>query len=151
MKSGFSLLEITIVIGIFLVVFFVSVNIFSNFYRSQLLEAEVAKAVSIIQETRSKTLSSKNFSEYGAYFEQEKITSFTGTVYASSSPDNKEYIISNSVEIYDIILNGGGQDLFFKKLTGETDKYGSVGFRLKNDFSKTKKIIISASGMVSAD
>lgn len=151
MKYGFSLLEFIIVLGILAAVFLISTDVFSGFYKNRLLDSEVLKAASIIQEVRSKTLSSKNFSEYGVHFEQRKIISFTGASFASSSPDNKEYIISNSVEIYDIMLNGGGQDLFFKKLSGETNAYGSVGFRLKNDFSKTKRITVSNSGLINAD
>lgn len=146
--KGFSFVEVLIAIAVIAVVLTMATQTFKNFSGEKSLNAETDKIASVINEARSSTSSSKDFSEHGVHFEQSKTVFFNGSVYNPSDSNNKEYKISGPVEIYDILLNGGGQNLFFKKLTGETDKYGTVSLRLINNPSKTKTIKISNSGVV---
>lgn len=146
--KGFSFIEVLVAVAVIAIILTMATQTLKNFNNEKSLDAETNKIISIINEARSNTSSSKNFIEHGIHFEQSKITFFKGTAYNSSDPNNKEYKISGPVEIYNISLNGGSQDLFFKKLTGETDKYGTIGLRLINNLLKIKTIKISQSGVV---
>jgi len=148
-KKGYSFLEIIIVFAIMSFLLLFTTDVFSSFSKDRVLYAESERALSTISEARSKTISSKSGSEYGVHFEQLKIVFFKGAVFNSLDPNNKEVFFSGGVEIYNISLNGGSADLFFKKFTGETDKYGTVSLRLKRDNSKIKIIKINQSGVVS--
>lgn len=147
-EKGYSLLEIIVILAIISLVLLFTTDVFSSFNKNKTLYAESERILSIINEARSKTLSSKSGSEYGMHFEQVKIVSFKGTVFNSLDLNNKEVLFSGGVEIYDISLDGGGVDLFFKKFTGEVGKYGTIKLRLKNDNSKTKIIKINQNGVV---
>lgn len=150
-EKGYSFLEIIIVLAIMSFVLLFTTDVFLFFGKNKALYAETERVISIINEARSKTISSKNASEYGAHFEQTKIVSFKGTVFNSFDPNNKEVFFSEGVEIYNISLNGGSADLFFKKFTGGTDMYGTISLRLKRDNSKIKIIKISQSGIVNVN
>lgn len=150
-KKGYSFLEIIVVLAIISFVLLFTTDVFSSFNKNRALYAETERVMSIINEARAKTVSSKDNSEYGTHFEQSKIVSFKGAVFNSLDVNNKEVFFSGGVEIYNIALNGGGADLFFKKFTGETDKYGTVSLRLKQDNSKIRIIKINKSGVVSVD
>ncbi len=147
-SKGFSLIEILTAIAVIAIILAIATQTFKNFNQEKALDAETNKIVSVINGARSNTSSSKDFTEHGVHFEQSKIVFFNGSVYNGSDPNNKEYKILGLVEIYDISLNGGGQDLFFKKLTGETDKYGTISLRLINNQARTRNIKISQSGVM---
>lgn len=145
--KGFTIIEVAIVIVILAVLTAMAITSFSGFRQNQLLNSDVNKAVSVINEARSKTLSSQDFSQYGAHFEASKIVLFKGTTYAASSPNNASSTLSSFIEISGTSLNGGGSDVVFQKLTGKTDNYGTVTFRVKANASKTKTINIKSTGI----
>ena len=75
------------------------------------------------------TLSSKDFSQYGVHFEEQKVVLFKGAIFTEPNSNNKEVKISSPVEIYNISLNGGGSNVVFQKLTGKTNEYGTISFQ----------------------
>jgi len=145
--KGFTIIEIIIVVVILAVLAAMAVTSFSGFRQNQILNSDTNKIVSIINEARSKTLSSQDFSQYGVRFEAPRIILFKGTAYAISSPYNATTTLSTILEISGISLNGGGSEVVFQKLTGKTDNYGEVTFRVKADTSKTKTINIKSTGI----
>ena len=147
--KGFSLLEIIVVIGILVLLAALGTGSLLQFSKTTDLNSSVEGSVSSLLEARSKTLSSQEESQYGVHFESDKIVLFRGAVYFSGDPLNEEAALPSSVETASISLNGGGSDVIFKKLTGETDQYGTVTFRLKSDISKTRVITVGSTGVVS--
>lgn len=147
-KKGFSFIEILLVLAIASVLVLIISNVLSSFNKQKSLELEAEKLASIINEAKSKTLSSEYSSEYGVLFEQGKAILFKGTSFSSLGPQDREYYFGKNVEAYNISLNGGGNIIVFKRISGDADNYGSVGLRVKNDPLKTKTIKISASGIV---
>ncbi|MFA4890139.1 MAG: prepilin-type N-terminal cleavage/methylation domain-containing protein [Candidatus Paceibacterota bacterium] len=145
--KGFTVIEIAIVVVILAVLTAMAITSFSGFRQNQLLNSDVNKAVSIINEARSKTLSSQDFSQYGVHFETTKLALFKGATYVASSPDNASSTLSSFIEISEISLAGEGSDVIFQKLTGKTDQSGAITFRVKADTSKTKTINISSTGI----
>lgn len=147
MKS-FSVIEILIVFAIMAIlagIAFTSPSLFSHTFN---LEGAAQNGFSLLLEARAKTLSSYEASSYGVHFEQTKITLFKGLAFVSGDPDNKEYLLPQDVEISTIALNGGGQDVIFKRLTGQTDQYGSITFRLVSNPSTMRIITIQMTGAI---
>ncbi|MFC1757008.1 Tfp pilus assembly protein FimT/FimU [Patescibacteria group bacterium] len=150
-NKGFSVVELLIGIAVVLVLFGVISSAFLRFRDTQALNSTSEQIISLLDESRLKTISSKNSSQHGVRFESDKIIRFEGEVFLESDSSNEELIISESVEIVNITLIGGGDDLVFQKLSGNTNQSGSLTIRSKKDNTKTKIINIEPSGAVSVE
>ena len=143
--KGFTVIEIIIVIVILAVLTAMALTSFSGFRQNQTLNSDTSKIVSVINEARSKTLSSQYFSQYGARVESSKVILFKGATYSGGGISTTT--ISTALEISGISLAGGGSDVVFQKITGKTDNYGAITIRVKTNTSKTKTINISSTGI----
>lgn len=145
--SGFTFIEVLIIIA---VIGILSVSVFSvyrEFNNSRSLEVSVQNVASLLKEARSLTLSSKDDSVYGVHLEEDRAVLFKGTTYSTSSADNVEYIVSGLVTATST-LTGGGNDVVFERLTGETTTFGTTTLWLTSDASSTKNIIIKETGII---
>ena len=145
---GFTLIEILIVISIFAALAVIGITSLSSFRDTVELNALTEDSASLLIDARSRTLSSKEQSQYGVHFESDKMILFQGASFSSSDPLNEETAIPSSVEIVDILLTGGGVDIIFERLTGETMQNGTITVRLKSDISRTRTITIISTGVV---
>ena len=84
---------------------------------------------------------------WGVYFTSDSFVLFLGPTYIAEADDNIPTVLSSSMTISNISLNGGGTDVLFDDPYGDTDEYGSL---LISDVttSKTKTISINEMGMV---
>ncbi len=148
MKKGLTFIEIIIAVAILMVITVFTLVSLNTFRENQSLKNAVNETVSLINQARSKTLSSQEFSQYGVHFESSRTVLFKGTIFSEPNSENIVFAVPSSIEISSISLNGGGVDLVFQKLTGKTDQFGSIIFRVKNDISKTKTIDIKNTGII---
>jgi len=146
--AGFTIIEIIVAVAILMVISVFTLVALNTFRENQSLKNSVNETIALINQARSKTLSSQDFSQYGIHFESSRIVLFKGTIFSEPNPDNVVLTLASSIEISSISLDGGGVDLVFQKLTGKTDQFGSIIFRVKNDISKTKTIDIKNTGIV---
>ncbi len=146
-QKGLTLIEIIIAIGILALVSTIGVGVFSSFKKSSDLSSTADSALTMLIQARAKTLSAENEARHGVHFEGEKIVFYSGDVYGAGAPDNQEIPVPSTVELSSITLSGGGNDVLFNKLNGETDNDGTVVFRLKSDVSKTRTIFIRETGL----
>jgi len=147
MKNGFTLLEIIVVIAILVTTTSLSIGPLIDFRNAQILSKGASDVLSFVKEARSRTLASKDFSQYGIHFEADDVVLFKGNTFVELDPDNESLSLGSGIEISDISLNGGGSDLVFDRLTGQTGEYGTTTLRLKSDPSKFKNIVISQLGV----
>lgn len=146
LKNGFSLAELLVVLGISILLIVVVLNIFVNFKNQDTVLKSSELLVETLREARSLTLNSKNSSEYGVRVSSGSITLFKGQTYSPSETFNKTIQLFSGVSA-SASLNGGGTDIVFKKLSGQTDKYGTI--TLTNSSSgQTKNVIIYKTGLV---
>ncbi len=148
---GFTAIEFLIALSVLAVlttIIFVSMSSFRNSKALQMVSEDI---LSLIDEARGDTLSAKDGYSYGVHFESAKIVIFRGTVYSSSDSSNKTVDVDGAVDVYNVSLTGGGQDVLFQRLTGKTGQNGTVMIRLKSDNSKTKTITIEVSGIASSN
>lgn len=138
---GFSLLETLIVVG--LMVFIISINLdsFSNIKSKNLLKKTVSSSEKFLNEAKVMTISSFEDSNYGVHFDEDRMVLFKGNIFNSEDSENKEIFFDTGV-FCTLNLEGGGSDVIFKKLTGETDYYGTITFSLaEGSFEETLNIL----------
>ncbi len=137
--QGFTLVEILIAVAIIVLITAVIIWPFAAFRNAKLLDGAAEDIISLLDEARTRTLSSDGAIQYGVYFESAKITLL---------PDNKEVALHNSLIISDINLTGGDTTVMFKRLTGATDQSGAVTVSLSADNSQQRVVTISPAGSI---
>ncbi|MFA5934901.1 MAG: type II secretion system protein [Candidatus Paceibacterota bacterium] len=143
LRFGFSFVEIITVLAIIATLSTIVVMSFSDAGSKQALEKTTISIISILNEAKSMSISSKDFSGYGVRIESNKLTSFKGTY----GTENKVYNVSNLVSISDISIEGGS-DVVFKKISGSTNATGTITISINNNLAESNTIKISKTGLV---
>lgn len=150
-QKGFNLIEILLVISIiFIIVSIVSPNL-SEFKKQQTLKNTTEDIVSLLNEARNNTIASKNSTNYGVRFWEDKAILFIGTSYIDST-DNKQIDFDPYVKISEddgLDLNNSIDEVVFSRLTGDTINYGTIKVELVSDSSRYKIISINNIGIIS--
>lgn len=146
--SGFTLIELVVVIAILILLLGVVLPNFNFFQRQSALESATQEITGALRLAQNKTLASEDASAFGVYFESDKFIIFKGATFYPSSPDNIIYNLNSSLKISEVNL-GGGNSLVFSRLSGETANYGSLKVAEANNGAKNKIIFIDSSGTVS--
>jgi len=150
-QKGFTLLEILIVIAIMGTVFALSAQPLLSFYHRIVLQGTVENVLAMLDEARKSTLSSYYSSQYGVHFETSKAVLFRGATYSALDLNNDEYMLSDNTEISTISLTGGGSDVVFDRITGETSQDGFIEIELVNSTLASSTITIHLSGLVEVE
>lgn len=147
---GVTLLEVIVVSAIMILLATFIVGIFSRYRDEQVLNAEISAVAALLNEARSQTLSSYEGSEYSVHFEAARAVLFKGLTFTEPSTYNKEVTLNPAVTLSSIIINGGGNNITFERLTGEaTTTYGTTTVSLTLDSSKKRDVVVSRSGNIS--
>ena len=147
LKSGFTILELAIVIAIMATLSAIIISTFISFRKNQALEKDTEIVVQVLEQARNQTLSSKNSSVYGVHFTAPKITLFKGSSYVANDSNNQDFVLSSTDTILTISLAGGGSDIVFNRLTGETTQNGTIVVSSPG-LSRTKTVTIYKTGVV---
>lgn len=145
---GFTLIELVVVIAISVLLVLLTVSFFRSFRNSQVLQGETSQALSIIHKAQSYTLNSQSDSEYGVRVNGDQLILFKGLVFASSSPSNEAYVLQSAVGIASTTLSGGGTDIIFDRLTGDTSNDGSFAVYLISDPTQKNIVSVGKTGAV---
>ncbi len=144
---AFSLIELVIVISIITLLAGLIMSGLSMYRKSEALNKDAEKIVGILNDAKSRTLASHNSSQYGVHFASTTITLFTGTTYTSSSATNLVYPLTASDIISNVSLTGGGLDIVFIRLTGETSQNGTITLSSPTT-AKTRTVTIFKTGLI---
>jgi len=82
-SQAFTLIEVMITLGIFLLVSTVGVVVGIDSYQRVNFRSDVATAASLLQKARSSAMSNVGESKHGVYFDGDDFTLFQGNNYAS--------------------------------------------------------------------
>jgi len=147
-RQGFTLIETLIVISV--VILIVSLALFSYRYFEKKTELETItqKIVATLKLAQTKTLASENNSQYGVHFENNQYILFSGDTYQVDAPDKTTYSLPSRLEINDLSLNGGGSNVVFQRINGQTDQNGTISLRMINEPTKLEIINIHPSGQI---
>ncbi len=147
-KSGFSLIELLIVISITMIlggIAFVSSSRILNFTS---IEGQAQSIRSHIERARIYTLASKNNSSFGVVFSSSTARVFQGTTFVSASSSDQVLQLDTSNNIINILLSNGSNTLYFNKITGEPNATGTIMITAINNNLDRRTIIIYTTGVV---
>jgi prepilin-type N-terminal cleavage/methylation domain-containing protein len=146
MKKGFSIIEVLVVVALMAILTAIGATVFKKTSSTETLDKQAAQALSIVEEARNNALASLENTEYGIRFASSSVNMYEGKTY-SSSVLLKSMNFTGGVYISAVSLNGGGNDVYFNRLTGEPSATGTVTFRIRNDAAATKTMTISGTGL----
>ena len=147
-KKGVSAIEIVIAIGILAALLALITPPFLNYRQSGIVELTAQNIVSQLSEARRLTLSSEGDSRYGVRLELSTSTLFKGASFQYGNLLNKVFVFDKGVTLSPIVLNGGGTDVIFNRLTGATGGYGTATVSSVSNPSRSKNIIIEKTGLI---
>ncbi len=148
-NKGISIIEVLVVIAILVGIIAVVTPSLSAFRNQQLLTNTAEDIVSLLNQARTRTLSSENSTYYSVHFETGRAVLFTGNTFSSGASTNISISANTLVMISGINLTGGGANVTFTRLTGDTAQDGTIVVSLVSDPSKTKTITINKTGIAS--
>ncbi len=93
------------------------------------------------------TLASKNANQFGVHLESSQVTLFEGNTFVPGNSSNVVNLLNKRVNINSINLAGGGVDVIFQRLTGETVQSGTVTMALVASTTRTKTVTIYGTGL----
>lgn len=152
-ESGFTLLEIIIVVFVLTVLGAITIPNMALFQKTPQLNNTFEEVANTLRIAQNKTLSSEGNSRYGVYFKTtvtpHQYILFKGDTYASrDSSYDQTYPIPGITEFYGITTQD--DEVVFNKLTGSTENSGSISLRLIEDTSQMKTIYIDNAGVIGA-
>ncbi len=146
-QKGFTLTEVLVSIAIVALLGTIVMSTFFIYRKNQSLSLDTQTVSTILRQARNQTLSYKNSAVYGVHFNTTDVVLFPGSVYSSSNPENEVYPLNYSDTILTIMLAGGGSDVIFQRLTGETSQNGSIVISAPG-LTQTKTVTIYKTGLV---
>lgn len=144
---GFTILELLISLSVMAIVIVIVMTAFISFRKSHALVSDTDTVIEVLRQARNQTLSSKNSSVYGVHFAASKITLFAGGTYSSGSGTNQDFFLNATDTILTISLAGGGSDVVFQRLSGETAQNGTITISSPST-SQSKVVTIYKTGVV---
>ncbi len=143
-------MELLVVISLLGIVFGLVFWGFHGFLGASALDRASQEAISLVREARERTLARQADVAWGAHLEATQIVLFAGDAYVQGAVGNKAYVLPQGISIPTITLAGGGTDIRFAKITGESATTGF--FELEQQGSPNiKTISINETGNVEVE
>lgn len=150
-KRGITVVEILIIISVLVILTVVALPQFYKMRENQVFKNTIADVTSTLHSAQYQSLASKESSEYGVYFQSDKIILFKGNVFVLGSVDNRTINIVSPANISNVTLAGVSAntgELYFKRLLGVPSKTGTITISTN---SLSKIITISGTGAISVN
>ncbi|MEK7610642.1 MAG: prepilin-type N-terminal cleavage/methylation domain-containing protein [Patescibacteria group bacterium] len=151
MKTGFTLIEMLMVIGLLALAVGIVLAPFVSFRSQQALSGGAGELAALITSARAKTLASEGDTVYGVHLEVSRATLFAGSTYVAGAASNQVLELNSLLTLSTISLNGGGVDMIFNRLTGKTSQSGTLTVTLSSDVAQAKTVTVSATGVITVD
>lgn len=147
-NKGFTVMEILIVVGILGVLMAIIVPSFSQFRKAGLVNTETQDIVSFINRARLSSMHSKNDLEYGIHFNSTGVVMYSTPVYDAMETTNETRNLDSTLFFSTIAVQGGGNDIVFKKVTGAADKYATTTMKFVGASATSTTFVVRPSGVV---
>ncbi len=129
---GLTLVDLILTLGIFGIVVGSGAVILSDFLNRSYLQNTSRSVVDHLRRAQGFAMIRYQDSEWGVHFDtvDQRFTLFKGTVFATRDPafDESEDL-PDSLSLQNIVLNGGGNDVIFNQVLGNTSQHGSFIIR----------------------
>ena len=117
----------------------------------QALTNTIGDVSALIEEARSRTLSGDHEQTYGVHLESTKAVLFSGTSYDPSALGNKTVKTSSGIVLDSITLAGGGSEILFDAVSGDTDEDGTFIVKKATTDEGEKMVTVTHAGQVSSN
>ncbi len=144
MKSGFSAIELMLVIALSVILVAAAAPLYGTFYQSTQLNDAAARLKQTFQLARQRSISRYNASAHGVYVDVHSYTLYSGTSYASRTASYDQVTTVDSGLTFS--PSYVGSDLSFAIGTGIPSATGTVIINHSADGTRT--ITIDALGVV---
>ena len=148
-SKGFTLVEIIIAIAIIVTLASIVALNLGTFRETQGISNATDEIIALVNQARARTLAADGGTNYGVHFGVQDAVLFAGSSYTPGTTGNITVTLDPSVELDAVSLAGGGQDVIFDMLTGETEEYGTVAIRRLPDTVGEKTLTIEKTGAIS--
>ena len=146
---AFTLLETLMAVGIILMIGALTLASLNSFRAQKTMDAAVEELLAAFSQAHFDTISSKNDLQYGVHLDANQAVYYIGPSYLSGSTTNIIYPIPTVIEIANISLAGGGNNVLFQRLSGGTDQYGTFDVRVRGNPSLMTRVTINGTGAIS--
>jgi Tfp pilus assembly protein FimT len=116
--TGFTLIEITLVIALIIIIFGFGLTISFDSFRKNYLKTERDTLISVLQKARGEAINNVNDTQHGFYFDGTDYVLFEG----SSSPGTQELKITKNPSI----TISGLTEVVFEQLSGDANSVGDI-------------------------
>ncbi|MDP2864352.1 MAG: hypothetical protein Q8N73_01675 [bacterium] len=152
-NKSFTLVELLVIVGILVVLTALAIPNFRFFERESDLNNSAQEIINTLRLAQNKTLASEGANSWGVFFatstSPHQYVLFQGSDYLSRATSSDEVRkLPTAIIISEINLSGDKKEVVFDRLTGTTNKSGSISLELKTDSAKNRKIYIENSGQV---
>ena len=112
--SGFTAIEITIVVAILAALFSIGIPTGMDFYYTYQFDSEIDTFISVLEQSRNYSMINRYESSYGVYISSNDFVIFKGVGYALRDASQDKVFPRNS-----FINISGPQEIIFSPLSGE--------------------------------
>lgn len=143
---GFTLIEVMITVGIITVLAGLSGPMANIFLSRNELHTEAFKMTDALRRAKAQSMYAVEDSVWGVRFTASDYTVFRGPVYNPADAFNDTFTLPGILTISGIIINGGGNDIIFDRITGTTSTFGTT--TIQTDDFQSRTIIINQGGTI---
>lgn len=149
--SGFSLIEILLVVSILAIISTSAFIWFSNYQRQTEIESASKMIISSLRDAQSRSISGKDFMKWGIFFDGtgNKFILFRDEGGYAGATIKEETYLSSYVEFDSASLSGGCNEIIFEKINGATAQNCTIKIIDKSDNANFSGITITSSGLIS--
>lgn len=148
--KGFTLMEMTLVVGLFAVLVAGTGISLSRFFTQSQLQEYGVQVTQSLRRAQTSALAGYYNSDWGVALQaaDHQVTLFRGSSFTGRNPAFDERIaLPSLLEVEAISLAGGGSEIIFNRVTGVTNQSGSFQLR-ESTTNQILTIIINRYGQV---
>ena len=148
-RSGFTLIELIIVMAITAIIIVGSYNIIGlNFKSQNELELSAREIVSVLRNAQDRSISQEDSGQWGVYFENSVSDSNFYFLYKGATTTFiSKKILQSNIQFLDPSI-GNVKDISFNKMDGLPISPATVVISLKNNLLASTTIIINSNGQI---
>ncbi len=148
-SRGVTLIETLVAVAIMAMISGVVLASLNNFRAQKTMDAAVEQVLAAFSQAHFDTISSRNDKQYGIHIDTDKVVYFIGPTYTAGLSTNVVYRFVVPVEIVNISLAGGGNEVLFERLSGGTNQSGTFDVRAKSNNSLKTTVTVNGTGAIS--
>lgn len=144
---GFTFIELLVVLGILAVITIVAAPFLASSVSRNNLQTSAWTLVDDLRRAQAQSMAAHTNSAWGVHLQTDRQVFFRGATYNVSDPDNIVTILPATITISGFTLNGGGSDIRFSKVRGDTSDYGTITLQ-DSSSNETITITVNAAGHI---